>query len=195
MKFFSTQATPSLEISTLRRSFGSVLSTISNIEIKWPKNAKTINYTFVVSNLTLKRDWVRKFVYRVPHSSANPELRKRNFFASGCAILLTMREIGQVLLAHHLRNFVTCAKMRNPVNKLIAQKKGYNDLSPMQSTKLDRAKPATTPSLAFPRKVSTKRLLEAMSQSSDEVESDASSDVIPAKRSRLPLSGSGLRIL
>ena len=122
-----------------------------------------------------------------------PKLRKRNFFASGCAILLTVREIGQVLLAHHLRNFVICAKMRNPVNKLIAQKMGYNDLSPMQSTKLDRAKPATTPSLASPRKVSTKNILEAMSQSSDEVESDASSGVKPAKRSQLPSSGSGLQ--
>ena len=106
-----------------------------------------------------------------------------------------MQEIGQVLLAHHLRNFAICARMRNPVNKFLAQKKGYNDLSPIQSTKLDRVKPATTPSLAFPRKVSTKRLLEAMSQSSDEVESDASSDVQLAKRSRLPSSGLGLRFL
>ena len=106
-------------------------------------------------------------------------LRKPNFFASDCTIL----SIWQVLLSHHLRNFAICAKMRNPVNKFLAQKKGYNDLSPIQSTKLDRAKPVTTPSL------------EAMSQSSDEVESDASSGVKPAKRSRLPSSGSGLRIL
>ena len=148
-------------MSTLRRSFGSVLSTTSNIEIKWPKSEKTINYTFVVSSLTLQRDWAWKFTYGVPRSSAN-------------------REIAQVvaqakLLRKWLHNFVNCVGIcasfaraplaqfrdlrKKPINKFLAQKKGYNDLSPIQSTKLDRVKPATTPSLAFPRKVSTKRLL------------------------------------
>ena len=45
---------------------------------------------------------------------------------------------------------------------------GYNDLTPIQSTKLDRAVLKPMSPTKSPRKVSTKNVLEAMSMSTDE---------------------------